>query len=93
MEIASHLSWANFLQCKLHFSQPNIFFSLQASSVQGSVSILMDGNVMSVAYDGSTSNGATITGTAIITMEPGQRVSDCLPFFVLHETNNNILSN
>ena len=45
-----------------------------------------------LAHRGDDSNKATITGTAIITMEAGQKVSDSL-FFLLHETNKNTLFN
>ena len=80
-----------FLQCKLHFSQPNPFFvfSLQDSGVYGSVEIIKEGYIVSYIGDNDKPNAATITGTAIVEMQPGQKVLVTGPLFMLHETNNN----
>jgi len=43
-------------------------------SVYGWVRIVVDGTTVSYIYDGNQSNRATITGTAIIEMQPGQKV-------------------
>ena len=54
---------------------------MQASGVDGEVKIMLDGNTMNRYVDwDQSSGGATITGTAIIKMEPGQKVSDGLLF-------------
>jgi hypothetical protein len=53
---------------------------------------VLDGQDMSIVQDWDIPNIATITGTTIITMQPGQKVSDSL-FFLLHETNKNTLFN
>ena len=37
---------------------------------------------VSYIEDQDSSNGATITGTAIVEMQPGQKVSDSLLFYV-----------
>jgi len=42
--------------------------------VIGHVRILMDGTIVSFIADNDTSNTATITGTAIVDMQPGQKV-------------------
>jgi len=48
---------------------------LSASGVDGEVKIMLDGNTMNRYVDwDQSSGGATITGTAIIKMEPGQKV-------------------
>ena len=80
MGIAFHLSCANFLQCKLHFSQPNpfFFFALQPPGDDGEVLIKLDGNTINRFVDFDKGNGFTIAGSSIITMEPGQKVSDAL---------------
>ena len=39
--------------------------------------------IVSYIYDGDNSYQATITGTAIVDMKPGQKVSDSLPLFNL----------
>jgi len=44
------------------------------SGVSGRVKIVHEGTSISFIYDDDNSNGATITGTAIIPMEVGQRV-------------------
>ena len=78
--------WAQLpiAHCKLQFSQPNpfLFFSLQDPYVKGHVKILMEGSVVSFIADNDQSNTATITGTAIVDMQPGQKVSDSLLFYV-----------
>ena len=87
MGIPSHLSWANFLTVQAtHFPNliPFLFFSLQETSVYGYVKIVMEGNTVSYIADYDTSNQATITGTAIVDMQPGQKVSDSHLFFMLH---------
>ena len=38
--------------------------------------MMVDGTTVSTIVDNDNSNGATITGTAIIEMQPGQKVSD-----------------
>jgi hypothetical protein len=42
----------------------------------------MEGSVVSYIYDGDTSIRGTITGTAIVDMQLGQKVSDSLLFYV-----------
>jgi hypothetical protein len=65
------LSWANF----------DIW---QVREVNGFVVMKHDGiviSLISIKHDAVAKDGATITGTAIIQMEPGQKVSDCLLYF------------
>ena len=93
MGIASHLSWAHFLQCKLHFSRPNPFFvfSLQGTGFYGDVKILLDGNIIAYIKDTDSKYGATITGTATATMDLGQEVSDSLLFCCMKLTTTHYL--
>ena len=44
---------------------------------------MVDGTTVSYLFDGDTSNYVTITGTAIVEMQPGQKVSDSLLFYVV----------
>ena len=44
---------------------------------------------VSYIEDQDSSNGAAITGTAIVEMQPGQKVSDSLHFYVA--TRNNLI--
>jgi hypothetical protein len=57
-------------------------FSLKDNDVYGYVKMKMDGSTISVIYNGDADvpNRATITGTAVITMNKGQKVSDSLLF-------------
>ena len=41
---------------------------------------MVDGTIVSRISDNDQPNGATITGTAIVEMQPGQKVSDCLNY-------------
>ena len=61
---------------------PFFSFSLQWSSVIGNVKIVVDGTTVSYIVDYDKTNHATITGTAIIEMQSGQKVSDSLLFYV-----------
>jgi hypothetical protein len=85
MGIASHLSWANFLTVQATLF-PNLilflFLSLQNSGVSGAVKIQLDGTTMSYSYDNDEAHTTGLIATAIITMNPGQKVSDSLLFYV-----------
>ena len=48
----------------------------------GRVQIVVDGTTVSNIADGDKPNYATITGTCIVDMQPGQKVSDSLLFYV-----------
>ena len=73
MGIASHLSWSSFdFEC---YTIP-ILFALQDSGVYENVRIVHDGTCMTFIQDQDLPVYATITGTAIIPMEVGQKVSD-----------------
>ena len=65
--------WQNYLTT----TQPK-YGSLIGSSPKYSGSM----NIRTGIYDYDASNGATITGTAIVEMQPGQKVSDSLLFYV-----------
>ena len=58
---------------------------LQPRDVNGFLVIKHDGivvSLISIKHDvADVDDGATITGTAIVQMEPGQKVSDCLLYF------------
>ena len=86
MGIASHLSCANFLTVQAKYTFPNLipflFLSLQDTGVLGRVKIIMEGTKVSSIDDNDQSNAATITGTAIVDMQSGQKVSDSLLFYV-----------
>ena len=71
-------------ECKLHFSQTNLFFAffLQAGGVFGDVRILKEGTTVSYSGDNDVSHSATIIGNAIVDMQPGQNVSDSFLFYV-----------
>ena len=85
MGIASHLSWAHFLTVQATLF-PNLilfcFFSLQSYNVDGDVRMQVDGTTVSYIRDTDSSKQATITGTAIVEMQPGQKVSDSPLFYV-----------
>ena len=55
-------------------------FSLQNIGVFGYLKIVNDGTIITTIYDDDISKYATMTGTAIIQMEAGQKVSDSLLF-------------
>ena len=48
----------------------------------GATQIVVDGTSVSKIHDGDFSHYTTLTGTAIVEMEPGQKVSDSLLFYV-----------
>ena len=74
------------MQCKLHFSNLIpffFFFSLQGYSAYGDLKIVAYGvGTVSRIFDDDTANAATLTGTAIVDLQPGQMVSDSLLFYV-----------
>jgi hypothetical protein len=57
-------------------------FSLQENVVQGAVKILVDGTSVTFIQDYDQSNYASITGTCIVALQLGQKVSDSLLFYV-----------
>ena len=61
-------------------------------STYGDVRIVLDGQDMSIVQDWDIPNIATITGTTIITMQPGQKVSDSLFFCCMKLTRIHYLT-
>ena len=55
-------------------------FSLQYVEAYGEVRLLLDGSIISAIYEGDKPDYAPMTGTAIVEMQPGQKVSDSLLF-------------
>ena len=82
MGMASSLSWANFVTVQATFFQPNLFFSLQDDDVDGVVNIVVDGTAVTSIQNNDRSHKTTITGTCVVEMQPGQKVSDSLLFYV-----------
>ena len=69
-----------------------LLFALQSSGFYGDVVIKMDGTSVSYIQDDDYTNGyATLTGTAIIEMQPGQKVSDSLLFLCCRKLKLNFL--
>ena len=59
-----------------------LLFALQYPDASGAAKIVVDGTTVSYIADNDKPEEATITGTAIIEMQPGQKVSDSLLFYV-----------
>ena len=58
------------------------FFFLQPLGVPGVVEIMKEGTAVSRIADQNQQNQGTMSGTAILEMEPGQKVSDSLLIYV-----------